>query len=112
MTLFLYFAGFCATLLIAATVAMWVALAGACLHLRASGCRCLGHDWERYQIDGLHYRHPAALSFRKCKRCDHTELLELGRPLTVADVVAHVMANDRNKPSPTPAPSDGRSYTR
>ena len=75
-------------------------------------CLCRGHTWERFQIEGAHYRDPASTAFRMCKRCGDTELIEPERALAVTDVVARVMANDRNKPRPTHEPSDGRSCPR
>ena len=45
--------------------------------------RLCGHDWERFQIEGAHYRDPAALPFRMCKRCSDTELIAETPPVAV-----------------------------
>ena len=38
-------------------------------------CRKIGHDWERFEIDGAHYRQ-ATECFGVCKRCGHMEPTE------------------------------------
>lgn len=99
--------------LLSTIVGLWLgAYGGVLLARRCFSCRRIGHTWERFQIEGAHYRDPASTAFRMCKRCGDTELIEPERALAVTDVVARVMANDRNKTRPTHEPSDGRSCPR
>lgn len=100
-------------------------------------CRLRGHRWQVFK--GHDPRANVIKPFRLCMRCGRmeptgpdrpftvTDMVEScdrdlpgieptwmppttpGRSLTVADVVAHVMAKDRNKPRPTTLPSDGKS---
>jgi hypothetical protein len=63
--------------LLFAALGFWLgALLGAWLVRWCFSCRKIGHAWERYQIEGAHYRDPAALPFRMCTRCGHHEILE------------------------------------
>jgi len=72
-------------------------------------CLCRGHAWERFQIEVTHYRDPAALPFRMCKRCGHHEILE---PNAGVVHMAPTALGIFGKPRPTPLPSDGRSFPR
>lgn len=72
---------------------------------RCRCCSCLGHDWERREIHGAHYR-AASEAFRVCKRCGHRELIE---ELVIAPLPVFWV---KRKPRPTHLPSDGRSCER
>jgi hypothetical protein len=102
VTVLLAIAGFWLGALVGVLVARW-----------RFSCRKIGHVWERYEIEGAHYRDPATEAFRVCKRCKHMELIDLCRPdgdlpgIEPTWVPPTPSPNARPKPRPTHLPSDG-----